>query len=325
MFYMNLPHTTVPYLLDDVSQRTRDAYKDQGGGAYIVVVDLDGRVAYADYHQDIPPHWGPRAVSFHDEFVFIRMNHLESRLKSFFANGCRYAKGIGTPYPTWRKPPEVTGEVVSLAADGRAVEVAVAAGRRDTRRRRFAVGPAARVTVDHEPTKPAALKRGDRVRVVWRPAEGHDRGHHVAAEARLVAAVRDKAAAGKRAHTIWLAGRVTAVDAERRVLTVERHKPDVTAMRGWQFWQAAGPRATPYDPETKARLDVVRRWVRAGDAARTVRLVIDDAVELFLNGHAVRMTALKPGDDVGVMVRTSQEGRPRVLPEQVRAYRFARP
>lgn len=103
MFYMNWPHATAAYLLDDMAQRTRNAYRDQGGGAYFVLVDLDGRIAYADYHQDIPPHWGPKGVPFHDEFRLIRMNHLESRLAAFVDAGCRYDPKIETPYPAWRR------------------------------------------------------------------------------------------------------------------------------------------------------------------------------------------------------------------------------
>ena len=80
MFHMHWPQCTTPYLLDDMAQRTRNACRDQGGGAYVVLVDLDGRLAYIDYHRDIPPHWGPKAVGFPYEFVTIRMNHLESRL-----------------------------------------------------------------------------------------------------------------------------------------------------------------------------------------------------------------------------------------------------
>ena len=247
MFYMDHPQCTVPYLLDDMAQRTRNAYRDQGGGAYFVLVDLDGRVAYVDYHQDIPPHWGQEAVAFPYDYLTIRMNHLESRLKSFAANGCRYAKTIETPYPTWRGSPEAT--------------------------------------------------------------------------ARRVEAARDGEAARGRGATIWLAGRITSVDGKARLLTVERHKPEPAAMKGWGFWQAAGDRATPFDAGTKARLAVVRKWIEGGEAARTYRFVVDDAVDIFLDGCAVPPDALRAGDCVGVLYRTWRDGQARVCPEQVRAFR----
>jgi hypothetical protein len=102
MFYMGWPACTTDYLLDDLSQHFRNEWMDQGGGAYIVLVDRAGTIAYADYHQDIPPHWGPEAVDFPYEFLTIRMNHLESRLASFFSCGGLYDRTIETGYPPWR-------------------------------------------------------------------------------------------------------------------------------------------------------------------------------------------------------------------------------
>jgi hypothetical protein len=104
MFHMGWPACTTDYLLDDLAQHVRNEWMDQGGGAYIVLVDAAGRIAYADYHRDIPPHWGPKAVNFPYEFLTIRMNHLESRLASFFASGGRYDRKIETDYPRWRLP-----------------------------------------------------------------------------------------------------------------------------------------------------------------------------------------------------------------------------
>lgn len=317
MFYMDRPQCTVPYLLDDMAQRTRNAYRDQGGGAYIVLIDLDGRVAYADYHQDIPPHWGPKAISFHDEYVYVRMNHLESRLKSFVANGCRYAKAIETPYPTWRKSPEAKGTVAVVDAAAKRLTVAVEE-QGEKQERGLTVAPTTRVTIDLAPAKVADLEAGDRVTVSWIPGKS---GGKSGVTARRIEAVRDPAAARGRDATIWLSGRIVSVDPESRVLTVERHQPDVAAMRGWDFWQAAGDKATPFDAGSKARLGIVRKWIEGDADARTVRFVIDDAVDLFLDGHGAVLGELNPGDCVGVLYRTWQDGRPRIYPEQVRAYR----
>ena len=113
MFYMGWPDCTSDYLLDDMAQHLRNEWMDQGGGAYVVLVDVAGTIAYADYHKDIPPHWGPKAVNFPYEFLTIRMNHLESRLASFFANGARYDRKIETPFPAWRLPAARRGKATA--------------------------------------------------------------------------------------------------------------------------------------------------------------------------------------------------------------------
>jgi len=115
MFHMGWPDCTTDYLLDDLAQHVRNEWMDQGGGAYVVLVDTAGTIAYADYHKDIPPHWGPKAIGFPYEFLTVRMNHLESRLASFFANGARYDKKIETPYPTWRLPKDRDRSAVPAA------------------------------------------------------------------------------------------------------------------------------------------------------------------------------------------------------------------
>lgn len=118
MFYMGWPDCTTDYLLDDMAQHFRNEWMDQGGGAYIVLVDRTGTIAYADYHQDIPPHWGPDAVDFPYEFLTIRMNHLESRLAGFFANGALCGPESETSYPTWRLPPGRERASLATATEG---------------------------------------------------------------------------------------------------------------------------------------------------------------------------------------------------------------
>jgi hypothetical protein len=104
MFYLGWPDCTTDYLLDDMAQHFRNEWMDQGGGAYIVLVDRNGTIAYADYHKEIPPHWGPQAVNFPYEFLTIRMNHLEAALADFFACDLEYGDAIGAENPSWRLP-----------------------------------------------------------------------------------------------------------------------------------------------------------------------------------------------------------------------------
>jgi len=233
MFQMYLPHSTVPYLLDDMAQRTRDAYRDQGGGAYFVLIDANGVVAHADYHQDIPPHWGPKGLRFPYEYLTVRLNHLDARLKAFADGGYHYHKGMATPCPPWRLAPE--------------------------------------------------------------------RRHNI------------------QEHTIWLSGRIVALDVAAGIVTVQRDKLDLAAMRGWKYWQESG--ATPFEPRTEARLATVRRWVAADASDRMYRFQLSESTDLFLHGQAAVLEDLRLGDRVGVRYPTREEGSPLLHPIQVRAHR----
>jgi hypothetical protein len=46
MAYMEAPHLTITYLLDNLWQTTRNDYFDNGGGAVMRLIDLDGVLAY---------------------------------------------------------------------------------------------------------------------------------------------------------------------------------------------------------------------------------------------------------------------------------------
>ena len=106
MFYLDWPSCTTDYLLDDIEQHFRNEWMDQGGGAYIVVIDTNGVIAYTDYHQNTPPCWGKDGVNFDYEFLTIRMNLLESYLETFFADGMLYKEQVDFKLPKWRLPAE---------------------------------------------------------------------------------------------------------------------------------------------------------------------------------------------------------------------------
>jgi hypothetical protein len=306
MFYMNWPQHTVPYLLDDMSQRLRDAYMDQGGGAYILLIDRDGAIAYVDYHQDIP-----KGLSFYDEVIYVRMNNLESRLNALAANDWRYAKSVATPLPTWRRSPlHARAKIESIDVEAELLEVTAKVDGKPVRQK-LAVTPRSRVLVNYDPATLTDLKQGETVEIRYTATEADG-------VAGRIEYLRARSDWGRRVSTIWLSGRITEVaqDALKVGLTL----PPAEEMKGLGFWNAAGD-VVPYDETTKGRLDVVRRWVADADKPRIYNFAIDDATTIFLDGHAAKLDQLKPGDHVGVEYRSFHDKLPQILPDQVRAYR----
>jgi len=311
MFYMNWPHFTTSYLLDDMSQRTRNAYMDQGGGAYIIVVDLDGKIAYIDYHQDMPKN-----LSFYDEYVYVRMNHLESRLKSFFDNGCRYDKKIETPYPTWRRPPLLTNATVKAVDVGKGSLTVTVRSDQGEQQHEIVTEPGTRVTVACRIAKLADIEVGRPVTISYRVEEGDDGACRKVA--RSVRDFRDVPWNVHNSSVIWLSGRVKQVGGGR--LIVDLIVPPLEQMKGLGFWEQAGDRARAYDAEARTRLEAVRRWVD-GKGPKVRRFALDSAVDTFLHGHAVKPDALRPGDFVGVRYYAFQDGDELIYPFQIRATR----
>ncbi len=308
MFYMNWPHFTTDYLLDDMAQHVRNAYMDQGGGAYIVLVDLDGNIAYTDYHQNIPG-----GLSFYDEVVYVRMNNLESRLKSFFDNGARYAPKIETPLPDWRRSPLMKGaRVRSVDRDAGMLTVRTEGGED----RVFEAEPGTRVTVACGPAALADIESGRKVTISYREVTGEDGTRRDVA--RWIRDPRDVGWDVFNNSVIWLSGRIERVEGGR--MTVQVIVPPAERMKGLDFWEGAGDRAKPYKTAVRHRLETVRRWVKEGPSCRRT-FALDGAVDIFLHGHAVEASDLRPGDMVGVRYYSFQDADELIYPFQVRATR----
>jgi hypothetical protein len=99
----------------------------------------------------------------------------------------------------------------------------------------------------------------------------------------------------------WLVGDVVRVDAARRQLTVRTPRLAPQETYGYRFWKEAGDKARPTEM-AKRNLDVVRTWVEGDDEERTRTLVLDEGVEIFVNGmHSLGFTAIRPGDKIGAL------------------------
>jgi hypothetical protein len=257
-------------------------------------------------------------VSFADEYVYIRMNHLESRLKAFFDHGCRYEPSIETPLPAWRRPPILSEAVVVNFDRGASILTVKQRGNGREIDVRLCLGT--RITLDHAVSSPDVLRRGDRVTIHC--ADKSDSDFADSVRARHVQIARSDEAQRLGQPTIWMSGRVSEVNRQQRVVTVERVEAEAGELKGFTFWQQAGGEATAYDPDVAARIEVVSSWVTAEGQGLQYHLAIDDGVAIFVNGRAADLAELKPGDYVGVLCRCFREGQERLYPEQIRAYRY---
>jgi len=311
MFFMNWPHFTTDYLLDDMAQHLRNAYMDQGGGAYILVIDTDGKIAYSDYHQHTE-----KGLSFYDEVVYVRMNNLESRLKSFFDNDAKFDKKIETPFPAWRRSPLLKGAVVKSVDTDKGAVTVTSSKADGSKELLIETAPGTRITVECKPAKLTDILPARPVTISYR--EVKDKDGRVRNVARWIRDPKQMEWALHNSSVIWLSGRVKKVADGR--MTVELIVPPAEKMKGLKFWDQAGDKAKAYTAPVQHRLTAVRRWVKP-DAPRTRTFVLDDAADLFLHGSQIKPTDLRPGDTVGVRYYSFQDAEAVIYPFQVRATR----
>jgi hypothetical protein len=127
---------------------------------------------------------------------------------------------------------------------------------------------------------------------------------------------------GKGAAAIWMSARVIAIDPTGRGLIVKRVLPLPGQMKGLRFWRQAGRKAVAFDPVVKSRLDNLRTWLADRREKPTYELIIEDWVDVFVNGWAKSLTDLRPGDRIGICFPTSEGAVQTLHPMQIRAYRF---
>ncbi|MBM4037244.1 MAG: hypothetical protein FJ290_01915 [Planctomycetes bacterium] len=125
-YYMSYPNHTVDYLMDDMGHRTRNAYANTGGNAMIVMVDVDGKVAYND-KQDSPENWVPSEIMGRGlvkvrswqvplmNWQMLRTTTLQRELHAVLANG-------GKAVPSGKRP-LVLGELQFTLEGAKIMEV----------------------------------------------------------------------------------------------------------------------------------------------------------------------------------------------------------
>jgi hypothetical protein len=233
---MRYPNVTVPCVLDNDSQTTRNDWGAQGGDARMTLVDLDGNIAY-----DTCGSW----------FYWTKGNYSGEAMQ---VN-------------------KVERELLALLANG---------GKADPERKEFT--PAGEKFALPEPGGPD----------------------------------RDAPNYGYTKH-LWFCGKIEAVDAEKKEVTVSRVAPPANELTGLQFIRQAGE-AAGLDGQTKLNFQTLENWIQEGAARRAFRL--DDSVALFRNGRVASLADLKPGDFAGVYYDLNKDGSSTIVPEQLRATRM---
>lgn len=89
MFYLNYPQISLDYYLDNINQTIRDTFRDQGGGAFVLLINKDGTIAAKNRERNVWPHTRPKPQStWHDlpDILHVRANQQEQALQAMLNN-----------------------------------------------------------------------------------------------------------------------------------------------------------------------------------------------------------------------------------------------
>ncbi|MCK5344755.1 MAG: hypothetical protein KAR20_15180, partial [Candidatus Heimdallarchaeota archaeon] len=114
MFYMGHPQITIPCLLDDMGQTTRNKYMDLGGSASMYLVDINGKIAYRDMTMNDRKEELPIGNDL-PCLITIRINALEKAIRRLIANEGKEVAGSGKE--------RILVKSKNLITDGEIVEI----------------------------------------------------------------------------------------------------------------------------------------------------------------------------------------------------------
>ncbi|NLF39333.1 hypothetical protein GX586_07800 [bacterium] len=307
MVYMTYPHLTITYLLDNLWQTTRNDYFDDGGGAEMRLIDMDGTIAYGG--GPIPGCVGlETSYKKIDQHQTMRMQCVSQYMDALVRNNLAHNPAFACRHPhvtSWWWSATLESARI-LAVDTNAMTALVASGSSNVL---FALTAETRGMIDRAAVPVTAFASNQTVNILYRHGGG----------ARQIWADVNYNTYRHRTGTIWLGGRVTAVDGANRLLSVERNRPVAQEQHGYWFWTNTAASST--DMGVITNRGVVRRWIEQDTASnRQYRFALDAAAHVFTNGCDAMVEDLQPGMAVGIQYLSFQDGMATVYPMEVHAF-----
>jgi hypothetical protein len=312
MCYMLFPTLSVPYLLDDLSQHVKNAYRCGGGETSSVLVDTQGTISFSLF---LKPQcndymWLDANATFsvpaRDERV---MNLVESNLKALLDAHGVWTKDMKVVIPDWRLSPSVENtQLKSVDAKAGAITVTDKNNKLVT----IAVDRESRILLGAKRGTIADLAPGQTMSIYYEQGDAGMSG----GTARLIAtpdAYQNYWCAG-----CWVPALVESVDSDRRTMQVKLTLSEQDC-KGAAFWKTATPEMIQQMGNNAAGIQQMFAAL-APKAGRVLTLHTDRATEIFLDGMKAKLPLLKPGDRLGILLTDFQAND--VWPTFIRVYRY---
>jgi hypothetical protein len=347
MFYMGHPQVSIPILLDDMGQTTRNSYMDPGGEGSFCLVDAEGKVAYRELRLEGKNLQAPRAAFELPQLMDMRVNALEAEIRALLKNNGRRVATRGDVEIQGKPKSFILGvRIVDIDRQARTITLKRSAGRNeepspdpiedfyvstnypvDTEDGFFTVRVSEQTRIarirnaEYQVTSFDDLSIGDRVNVECGPTDETEGSDICIAKHIYDDSLRIYHINRYEKDSIWFCGVIREIDLEERIVTVIMPQDLTREMKGYFFWKEAEDRATLVD-RTLETVPIVGKWVEGSEAQRTYRFVVDIAVDLFLNGQRSRLDELHVGDRAAVEYRTVQDSQAVIYPGTFRASRI---
>jgi len=117
---------------------------------------------------------------------------------------------------------------------------------------------------------------------------------------------------------VWLTGRVSAFDAQTRKLTVKAATLRPEDLIGYTFWKEHEG-AVSLQKRSSLYLPLVKKWIE--ESGSTYHFIIDDGVDIFVNGRLAGQEEIKKADKVSLYYRPDRDVHTVIYPDIMRLSR----
>lgn len=349
--FMADPWFNIPTLVDISGSRARNTLVAFGGDSYHILVDTNGTIAYAS-RRATWNNFQPNAEDFSGGTVWA--NVLEREILRVLNNNGAYVPTNITDQLAFEKSGTLALRRTGLISDATVDSINTESNRMTVSKTiggtncsfSLEIGPETRLSIREEAGKSlSAFSTGDTVTVkFWMDtysSAGYSTNYNFTSipgeypenkrEVRYEMSVdngdgiivhprhinKDTTQWNLTRDVAWAVGTLESVSTDSRQVTVSL-QADTNAMYGWKFWQEAGTNATLWG-DGAHNLNVVSQWVESVQSESVWTFVIDDSVDIFINGENANYNDLRPGGRIGLLYRSYQNGsQTPAYPEQLR-------
>ncbi len=300
MRYVNL---SFPILLDDMEQRTQNAYTDSGGITKVVLIDKNGIISFNNRLQDMPDKyyadngqpWG---------YVQLVENHCltTANVAALLENHGVWNRKDAV-VPNWQ-PPACLEKVMITKLDASAGTMTVPGP--DGKDLVAAVDKGTRIVFNGTPNgwfSPVIKSFGDLAVGMQVSFSYEADASAVGRTTRLIVSgntLNDYVTNCVTTDKLWCPAVATGIsESEITAVPVTRPRSEI---RGLTFWEQAGDKAKPESHGWM--IPMVKDWADHPDQKLTFH--VDRATEVIVNGMKAKVSDIHVGDHLGVECRPDQ-------------------
>ncbi len=344
LHWMEFPHYYIPTLIDNIGGTVRNSYLSYGGDAHFNIIDIDGKIAYDSTTAMFKKiNDGYNAGTLWSNLMETQLIEILNNKGKYIPNNEGLKRGEKEFLKSEREVAKFTrlpatlknAKVISVEKNILTVKVKLVGGEREIK---ITTSPFTRIEELYErktfkQISLESLKVGSKIDILlWQDSVSgkietkikKNKGtlretiYTITKLENNIIENPRRITIGKvwKESRIWLSGNVSNFDSKKRKLTVDLIKMTPENFIGYKFWKEYEGNVHK-EENIKMSLSIIEKWIEG----KKYTFVIDDGVDIFLNGRLSNLQDIKTNDKISLFYRLERDSNPIIYPDIIRLSR----